>query len=197
MVAIGGKRGGFAVAVEVGEKLPSKAKSTQMRGACRSQKRRIWCASDGQNGTRFAFRVLVRSGGAIHGRPNGAREIHRGFSDRGIKHGSRVAHDGWRATADLPWGNLQMTHAAVNHSRGEVVAKDADASFPESMCLFATNHVGGSGARPNAGRGSNAAGSFPALVSGAPTSGSFNGVSGTRRRTRRPWSTLSMRGNGG
>ena len=130
VVTIGGQRGGVAVVVEVGEKLLSKAKRTQMRVAGRPQKRCLWGAELGKIDARLAFRVLGRAGDSINDRPRGVREIHRAFSESGIQPGPHVAHDGWGSTVVLPWEDLQMKHTAVNHARGEVVAEDADAPSP-------------------------------------------------------------------
>ena len=140
-VTIGGKRGGVAVVVEFDEVLLNKAKRTQMRVAGHPQKRGIRGAAGRKNGARFAFRVLGRSDDAINGRPRGVQEIHRDVVAGGIQLVPRVAHDGWGATVALPWEDLQMAHTAVTHLRGEVVAVDTDARFPEEMCLFTTNHV--------------------------------------------------------
>ena len=61
-VAIGGKRGGVAVAVEVGETLPNKAKRTQMRAAGRPEKRRLRGEAVGRNGARFELPRIGESG---------------------------------------------------------------------------------------------------------------------------------------
>ena len=69
VVAIGGKRVGVAVVVEVEETLLNKAERTQMRVACRPRQRRTWGAAEEQNGARFALGVLGAAEDAINGRP--------------------------------------------------------------------------------------------------------------------------------
>ena len=170
-VAIGGHRGGGGVVVEADDARLKKAKRTQTRVACRPQQRRIWGAEGGAECC--ALRASVGVDDAINGHPRGVREIHRAFAESGIQTGPRVAHDGWSATAALPWEDLQMTHTAVNRTRGEVV-EETDAPLPEEVRYPAANHVAakwGAPKRWKGGWGGKCGRNRHARAGGGPTSG--------------------------
>ena len=133
--------GGFGKVVECDESLLNKTKrATLMAPASRTQ-RWIWGAVEEGNSGRFTFKALEHPDDAIQGRPRGVQELLLAVMSSGIREGTHVVHDGWRATVALPWEELGMTNTVVRHNQGEVVAYDAMAPFPEELCFFTTNHV--------------------------------------------------------
>ena len=56
-----------------------------------------------------------------------------------------------------------MTHTLVNHARGEIVAEDTDAPFPEEVCLFTANHADAKWGATNRWMGGKCGGKLPCV----------------------------------
>ena len=58
--------------------------------------------------SKFAFYLMPKAEDAMDGQPRGMFEIRTAFIYAGIQPGSHVVHDGWAATVNLPWEEMQM-----------------------------------------------------------------------------------------